>query len=1262
MSELNPLVAWDELPVRVATELTRWEEERRIAGVSSFGFGGTNAHVVLESPAPEAAPGVVEDVRPFVVKVSGRTEAALHTFAGQLGAAVKDLKDGGLSAVAWAAGSGRADLSERAAVVAGSAAELVDGLARIAEGRPPADGAVRGSRPAGGPPRIGFVVPGGRGEGAAGTLSALYGRIDEVTATVDEVCAATGRPGPLPDDHALTSYAVATALGAWWRSVGADPDVIAGYGIGGYAAGALAGVFTLADGARLVAAADDPKALETVLVDIQLRPPAVEFMADAIGTPAGGGADVATPAYWLRQAAHQSAAPASSADALRTALTAKPLALVELGPGEAAATGAHRRLLESLARLWSEGVDVDWTRVNGPRPARVPKLPTYPFQRSTHWLSPAGHAAAPAGPGDTGVALRPRIIKAATGDTIGETRLSLAVLPFLEEHRVHGRIVVPGVVHLELVLRCAAEVLGSPVRIEDLALSRPLVLDDDHTATVQVVLGAAVSGRARARVFSAGQDGGWQQHLAADVVADPTAPPGPAGAVDTAGPLVAATTPATRFDAVRSRCTQTLAESDFYRRAWHPSFRLGPSFRLVKGAKRGYGVAVGTLVQPAPDAMGITAGIRPELLLLDACVQLVAAAAHSGTVGWNERPVHLGTGYESMAVHRPVTSDTLECTALLRDTTDDAVIGDITLTETDGTPVAELRGVSFRPVTPQTLSRMVAEQTTSRGDLGWPNALPAPEASALLAADAEARRQLVLDHLVRLLAGVRGSAPQEVHPDAPVIELADSLMMAELKTRADRDLNVEIPMEMLFTGDGLRVLADWIATTIEETAQEHAGAGEFRRTAEPEWAAATEPSAETAETAAGPAPTGPRARRTTTPARRLKAMTVTEMAERAELEASITATVPPQPAGTAPQTTLLTGATGYVGAFLLIELLGRRPGEVHCLVRADDPAHGLRRIRSNLEFYGLDAGPDLDRIVPVVGDLAQPLLGLTPDTFHALHAQVGSIVHCGGLVKWTYPYKGLADANVGGTREVLRLATAGAVRPVHFISTVGVFSSTDYTADLVHESDDLHHSGSLVVGYAQTKWVAEQMVRTAHIRGVPVTIHRINTGGHSRTGAFNRLDHLTMMLKGCIEAGIAPQDVQMPVQPAPIDYVAAAVVELAARPELDGRTFHLVNDRPLTWQQLFDRVEEFGYPLQRLPFDEWKERVTGRRSGTMALLGLAPFLNDTVDHVRLARSASDETRAALAGTGLSCPPLDTELVHTYLRSFISSGFVDPPAR
>ncbi|MET8700119.1 thioester reductase domain-containing protein [Kitasatospora sp. NPDC004723] len=1250
--EPNPHVAWADLPVSVPTELTRWQQERRIAGVSAFGFGGTNAHVVLESPPVRETAAEPAPDGPVVVKVSGSGAVALRASAARLAEFTATADAFTPADLAWSAGVGRADLSDRAAVVVETSADLAEGLRAVAEGAD-APGVVTGRRGAGPVPQAAFVATDG-GARADG----LYGKLPVVTATVDAVAAALGVPGEelAAGDGPAARYAATVALGAWWRSVGVEPDVIVGQGAGAYAAAALAGVFSIADGARLALAGRSAD-----LADVRLRIPAVDLVLDHRTGPAGP--EVATAEYWNRSADSAPDRPAALDAAPAAVLDSGVGIILELGTGALAVGGgdqdvlrlapaadgpsAHRVLLESLAQVWARGREVDWSAVVT-RPASPAKLPTYPFQRQEYW--PRNTSAGTATASRSGRALRPHILETADGEVIGESELSLAALPFLAEHRVHGRLVVPGVVYLELVLRCAERAFDGPVGIEDLTISRPLVLSDQDTRTVQVVLGPLTDGKTEVRVHSKDPVAGWQQHLRALVV--PAAP---------AGGDPAEVTPAALFEDAGTRCQDTLDGADFYRRAWHPAFRLGPSFQLVESARRGPGVAVGRLVPPDARTRGVAAGVRADLLLLDACVQLVAIAGHPQPADWAERPVHLGTGYERMVVHGAVAADEVLCTVVTRATADGSLAGDLRLTAPDGSLVAELSGVSFRPVSEAMLERMVSSgRPEGAAGAGGPVDL-----AALRAAEPAERERTVTGHLVRLLAAVLGSAPEEVDPGTEVTAVADSLMLAELKSQVDRDFEVGLPLEIVFTGGRLTDLAEWVAGELEQSPAP-APAGEEPSPGSAPAASAVAPAAPASASAAASAAAAPAAPRAAARprglgSRRVRSMTVADMVEKAELEASITATVPPEPAGTAPQDVLLTGATGFVGAFLLAELLERRPGTVHCLVRADDEQHALRRVLANLTTYGVDVGDAAARIVPVVGDLSKSRFGLGAEEFTGLHARIGDIFHCGATVKWTYPYSGLEAANVDGTREVLRLATAGAARPVHFISTVGVFSSKEFEADSVPESQDLLTSGPLVVGYAQSKWVAEHMVRTAHGRGVPVTIHRINSGPHSSSGAFNRLDHLSMVIKGCAEAGIAPDHVEMPLQPAPIDYVARAVVELAGRPELSGRTFHLVNDTKLTWIEFFDLVEEYGYPMERMTFARWKEKVTGREAGTMALLGLVPFLNDAVDDVRLPKSAAEDTRAALEGTGISCPPLDAALVRTYLESFTASGFMEGPA-
>jgi thioester reductase-like protein len=1003
----SPHIPWDELPVRIPVQPAAWTGPDRIAGVSSFGFGGTNAHVVLaDAPDRPAPPGAAADV-PVLVKVSAATPEALRASADALAAYADKHRDLPPAALAWTAGVGRADLKERAAVVAQTTDELIDGLRAVAD----------------------------------------------------------------------SPYAAA-------------PRDLAG-----------------------TAAAVLPE-------------------------PAAG-------------------LPAS----------------------------ARRRLLGDLAVAWTRGAEVDWKRVN-PRTTRLGGLPGYPFERREHWLpEPAEWAGRP---------LRPRFVLPATGGAVAETVLSLRRLPFLEEHRVFGRIVVPGVVFVELVLQAGERLLGGAPVLEEVVISRPMTFADDAERAVQVVVDPVRDGTARARVFGTGPQGEW--HLQMEARLAPARSDGDPAVFEPAG------------DGLE------LDADGFYQRAWHPSFVLGPSFRLVRTARTRPGAAEAVLSGPDPASLGSRAGVRPDLLLLDACVQLVPVAAGAAT--GPETPVLLGTGYRRVVVHEPVTASSFRCRVHARTEPDGSLVGDLTLTDGAGRPVAEMHGVSFRAVSPVMLDRLLAAPAT------MPDR-PEPDRAALRSPDRATRRAAALAHLTVLVATVLGADPVDVDPEAPLVEHLDSLMLTELRAAIDRDLGLLLPLERMLDDGSIAAVAGRAAAEL------------------------------------APARTGgPRVLHVG-----MAAMGIEELAGHAALDPEITPAAGPEPPGTAPDAVLLTGATGFVGAFVLAELLARGTGPVRCLVRAEDEAHAMRRILGNLEGYRVDLGEGgASRIVPVLGDLTKECFGLSPQTFAALHAETGSIVHCGAMVKWTYPFRSLAAANVAGTREVLRLAAAGAARPVHFASSVGVFSSRDYTAPTVAETEPLTSAGSLVVGYAQTKWAAEAMVRAAGERGVPFTVHRINTGGHSRTGAFNRLDHLSLMIKGCVEAGIAPDDAAMPVQPAPVDYVAAALAEAARRPGLHGSTFHLVNGTSLSWPGLFDLVEDFGYPLERLPFEDWRSRITSRRSGTMALLGLVPFLNDAVDHVRLPLSESALTTAALEPLGLACPPLGATLVRTYLETFVRDGFIDPPAR
>jgi thioester reductase-like protein len=358
----------------------------------------------------------------------------------------------------------------------------------------------------------------------------------------------------------------------------------------------------------------------------------------------------------------------------------------------------------------------------------------------------------------------------------------------------------------------------------------------------------------------------------------------------------------------------------------------------------------------------------------------------------------------------------------------------------------------------------------------------------------------------------------------------------------------------------------------------------------------------------------------------------------------------------------LTGATGFLGAFLAVELATRTNADVFCLVRAGSPDEGTRRIRRNLERYGIWDDAFAERIVAVPGDLGQPLLGIPEVEFDRLAATLDAVYHCGAWVNATYAYELLKPANVLGTQEALRLAARGRTKPLHFVSTLAVFSHSSMAAGGIYEDAELP-------GYVQSKWVAEKLVGLARERGIPTTIFRPPAiGGHSRSGIGNQLDFVWNVVKGCIQLGAGFEGIQA-INIAPVDYVSSAIVHLSRHAESFDKAFHLANPVQSTWRELFQVLRGMGYALDPLPYDVWYERLlaAARPEKDQALIPFLPILSAL--YVALARTDGDpvlehpddpNTRCGLAGSGIHCPPMSAELIERYISAFAEQGFFPPP--
>ncbi|MCL4267594.1 MAG: type I polyketide synthase [Anaerolineae bacterium] len=272
LTQPNPYIPWSEIPVKIPTKLTPWSggEKPRLAGISSFGASGVNAHLVVgEAPLPE--PVAAENGRAaHLLTLSAKNEAALPELAQRYQAFLATQPEVSLADVCYTAVNGRTHFPHRLAVVAHSAADLQEKLGGFTSGQE-VDGLVSGQVKGKERGKIAFLFT-GQGSQYVGMGQELYQSQPLFRQTM-QACDERLRPylarpllsvlypsdgdsSPL-DETAYTQpalFALEYALAKLWQSWGIQPDVLLGHSIGEYVAACLAGVFSLEDGLKLVAA------------------------------------------------------------------------------------------------------------------------------------------------------------------------------------------------------------------------------------------------------------------------------------------------------------------------------------------------------------------------------------------------------------------------------------------------------------------------------------------------------------------------------------------------------------------------------------------------------------------------------------------------------------------------------------------------------------------------------------------------------------------------------------------------------------------------------------------------------------------------------------------------------------------------------------------------------------------------------------------------------------------------------------------------
>ena len=915
LGEVNPEIGLDELAMRIPTTVTPWPRGNvpRLAGISSFGASGTNAHVVVqEGPAVKPAPGpAAAPVQ--LLTLSAKTEPALRELAARYRDHLEGETRDAWADVCFTAADGRAQFGRRLGVVAASAQEAggLLGAAYAEEGAP--NGVRLGTAP---PQRQRDIVFMFSGQGAqhAGMARELYASEPVFRASMDRCDtilqdrADLSLPALLAEDadegaihetrYAQPAlFAVEYALAALWKHWDIEPSVVVGHSIGELVAACVAGGMSLEDGLGLaarrgalmqetepgamaavfgeighveellaacgadlsVAAVNGPQsvvvsgrpqalqafhvaaaeaglrskvirvsrgfhsslmdpvldALEAAAGEVCFTAPATTLISNLSGCPVGEGRGL--DAAYVREHArrpvqfHASVArllaeghrtfleigPTPTLSGMVRAFAGEqvdggdaPLVLSSLRPGR----DDRRTMLDAVAALHTRGYQPNLARLDARDTRRRVVLPTYPFQRSRHWLPAA--TAAPGAPGPSAV---PRAAAAAwlLGRRVSsplehvqfETTLDSHVHECLGDCVMAGMPVVNIGVYLELAMAAHRELEGpGTVAVEGCVVRESLVLETGRVTAAQLVL-----------------DDGTRSPRAFDVYAeDRAAPSQPAWRLHAQGTVreaAAAPEPAAEDPtAVRARLSSEVSGDDFYRQMWRRGLYLGPSARWVQTLwTDGEGE---TLAQMRAPHAGEAERYILHPGLTDALFQTLFACLPAAVPG---DATYLIAGIESFVVVEYDADQALLCHATLQRSADPGsmLLATAELLDGSGRAVVRAEGVCLAR------ANAAGPKRLPTGRPARPRAARAADGDENVQRSPERLRELV----VAAVAAALGADVAQLDVDEPLRNLGlDSLMAFEIKDQLSLRLGIALPLVTFLEGHSTAELSGEIAT------------------------------------------------------------------------------------------------------------------------------------------------------------------------------------------------------------------------------------------------------------------------------------------------------------------------------------------------------------------------------------------------------------------------------------------------------------------
>ncbi len=807
--QLNSHISLEGTRLEIPSSNREWHRNGtpRTAGVSSFGFGGTNTHILLEESVAAPMPIVERDRPQHLLTLSAKTETALDAILQSYGTYLSDHPKVQLADICHTANVGRSHFNHRLAVTAVDTAEMRDKLAQLTEGKKPT-GTWRRQTKAAASPKVAFVFT-GQGSQYVQMGRELYDTQPTFRRTLEQcedilrpwlerpllsvLFPKDGEASPL-DETAYTQpalFALEYSLAKLWMSWGIQPALVLGHSVGEYVAACIAGVFSLEHGLQLIAqrarlmqqlprdgmmavvfapsarveaalatcsdrvaiaafngpdntviSGDidtvrdllDAFALEGIrtqaltvshafhspLMDPMLdefeafaatldyAAPKIPLVSNLTGTLMGK--EPPSADYWRRHVRN----PVRFAEGIELLKSHEIAAVLEVGPTSSLLGMARRCLpefkaawlpslrkgqddwssmLASLAEMYMLGTKVSWSGFDAEWPRRRMILPTYPFQRSRHWLDPTTPERSLTS-GSSGPSLHPLLghhVPTALDSELFENRISSHWPTYLVDHQVQGSPVLPAAAYVEQALAAAAQAFGpGNHHLLDVEFQQAMFLPQRVSRTVQLSVAPEQSSARPFETFSVAVDADpstkWTLHAA--------------GRLQHANVSNGKRPQPIDLDSIRNRTSDCTAQQHFYDEMRERTLDYGPNFQMLDSLARLDGEAIAEVHLPESIKREMSQyHIHPVLgdALFQSMAGLVPRESDGSLSSYTYMPVAVrrvqffATLTETMLVHAVRTSKVEQASP-------ETVEGDVSLVDEQGQVLVQFLGVRVQRV------------------------------------------------------------------------------------------------------------------------------------------------------------------------------------------------------------------------------------------------------------------------------------------------------------------------------------------------------------------------------------------------------------------------------------------------------------------------------------------------------------------------------------------------------------------------------------